>query len=184
MTTAAWELETREHPWWLDLMAGIFNLIVGVLLLTNPAKTTVALTWVLGFYWFAQGILVLVGMFLDRSAWGWKLFIGILGTLAGIIVMRQPIASAVAIPSILILLLGIQGLIVGGIALVTVFQGGGWALGILGVLSILFGITLILNYANLATVLTFIWIAAFLSTASGIIQIALALFGQPGARSS
>lgn len=183
MTTAAWEVETEEHPWWLDLMAGIFNLIVGILLLTNPAKTTVALAWVLGFYWFAQGILVLVGMFLDRSAWGWKLFMGILGIVAGIIVMRQPIASAVAIPSILILLLGIQGLIVGGVALVIVFQGGGWAAGILGVLSLLFGITLILNFANLATVLTFIWIVAFLSTVSGIIQIILA-FGQRGARSS
>jgi uncharacterized membrane protein HdeD (DUF308 family) len=177
MTTAAWEVETQDHPWWLDLIAGIFNLIVGILLLTNPAKTTVALTWVLGFYWFAQGILVLVGMFLNPSGWGWKLFMGILGTIAGIIVMRQPIASAVAIPSIFILLLGIQGLIVGGIALITVFQGGGWGAGVFGVLSLLFGITLILNYANFATVVTFIWIAAFLSTVSGIVQIILA-FGQ------
>ena len=184
MTTASRELATQEYPWWLDLMAGILNLIVGVLLLTSPAKTSVALAWVLGFYWFAQGILMLVGMFLNPSSWGWKLFIGALSVLAGIIVMRQPIASAVAIPSILILLLGIQGVIVGGVALVTVFQGGGWAAGILGVLSLLFGITLILNYANLATVLTFIWIAAFLSTAGGIIQIILAVFGQRGARSS
>jgi len=183
MTTAAWELETQNHPWWLDLMAGIFNLIVGILLLTNPGKTAVALTWVLGFYWFAQGIVVLVGMFLDPSGWGWKLFSGMLGTIAGIIVMRQPIASAVAIPSIFILLLGIQGLIVGGIALITTFHGGGWATGILAVLSILFGIVLILNYANFGTVLTFVWIAAFLSTVGGIIQIILA-FGQRGKSSS
>jgi uncharacterized membrane protein HdeD (DUF308 family) len=171
MTTTAWELETERSPWWLVLMAGVLNLFVGVLLLVNPAKTAVALTWVLGLYWFVQGILVLVAMFLDRTAWGWKLFMGVLGILAGIVVMRQPIASAVAIPAILVLLLGIQGLIMGGISLVLAFKGGGWAAGILGALSIFFGIILISNYANLATVLTFIWIVAILAILGGIVQI-------------
>jgi uncharacterized membrane protein HdeD (DUF308 family) len=177
MTTTAWELETKQTPWWLVLMAGILNLIVGILLLVNPAKTAIAFAWVLGLYWFVQGIFVLVAMFLDHSAWGWKLFMSILGILAGIVVMRQPIASAVVIPSILVLLLGIQGLIVGGISLVLAFRGGGWAAGILGALSIFFGIILIANYANLATVLTFIWIVAILAIAGGIVQIIQA-FGQ------
>jgi len=48
-------------------------------------------SWTL--YWFVQGIFVLVGMFLARSAWGWKLFMGVLGIVAGIVVMRHPIAA-------------------------------------------------------------------------------------------
>jgi uncharacterized membrane protein HdeD (DUF308 family) len=171
MTATTWELETQESPWWLGLMSGILNIIVGILLLVNPAKTTIAFAWVLGLYWFVQGIFTLVAMFIDRSAWGWKLFMGVLGILAGIFVMRHPIASAIAIPAILVLLLGIQGLIVGGISLVLAFKGGGWSAGILGALSIFFGIILIANYASLGTVLTFIWIVAILALVGGIVQI-------------
>ena len=174
MTADTWEFETERSPWWLILMAGVLNLIVGILLLANPGKTAIALVWVLGLYWFVQGIFVLVAMFLDHSAWGWKLFMGVLGILAGIVVMRHPIASALVVPSILVLLLGIQGLVSGGISLVLAFRGGGWGAGILGALSILFGIILILKYANLTTVLTFIWIVAILAIAGGIAQIVVA----------
>jgi uncharacterized membrane protein HdeD (DUF308 family) len=167
----AMSFETKQYPWWLLLMGGILNIIVGILLLVNPVKTTVAFAWVLGLYWLVQGILTLVGMFLDHSAWGWKLFMGILGILAGIVVMRHPIASAVVLPAIFILLLGIQGVIVGGISLVLAFKGGGWGAGLLGAVSIVFGIILILNYANLATVLTFIWVVGIFAIAGGIIQI-------------
>ena len=169
--TDALTFETKQYPWWLLLMGGIFNIIIGILLLTNPAKTTLAMAWVLGLFWLIQGIFVLVGMFLDHTAWGWKLFMGILGILAGIAVMRHPVASAVTIPMILVLMLGIQGLIVGAISLVMAFKGGGWGAGILGGLSIFFGLILVLNFANLGTVAVFIWVVAILALAGGIVQI-------------
>jgi uncharacterized membrane protein HdeD (DUF308 family) len=175
----AMSFETHRYPWWLTLMGGILNLIVGLLLLVNPAKTTVALAWLLGLQWLIQGILVLVAMFLDHTAWGWKLVMGLLGILAGIVVMRHPIASAVALPSILILLLGIQGLIVGIVSLVMAFRGGGWGAGILGGLSLLFGIILVANFANLGTVLAFIWIVAILAIIGGIAEIVVALTQRP-----
>ena len=169
--TDAMTFETKQYPWWLLLMGGILNIIVGILLLTNPVKTTLAMAWVLGLYWLIQGIFVLVGMFLDHTAWGWKLFMGILGILAGIAVMRHPVASAVTIPMILVLMLGIQGMIVGAISLVMAFKGGGWGAGILGGLSINFGLILVLNFANLGTVAVFIWVVAILALAGGIVQI-------------
>ena len=167
----AMTFETKQSPWWLLLMGGILNLTVGILLLVNPAKTTIAFVWVLGLYWFVQGIFTLVAMFIDHSAWGWKLFMGVLSILAGIVVMRHPIASAVAIPAILILLLGIQGLIVGVISVVMAFKGGSWGAGIVGALSIIFGIILILNYTSPAMILTFIWIVAILAIVGGIAEI-------------
>lgn len=173
----AMALETKQYPWWLLLMGGILNVIVGILLLTTPARTAIWLAWWLGLYWLIQGILILVGMFIDHSAWGWKLIMGILGIAAGLVVMRHPIASAVQIPMILVLLLGIQGLIVGGISLVMAFKGGGLGSGILGAISIVFGIILILNYASLATVATFIWVVGFFAIVSGVVQIIQA-FGQ------
>ena len=169
--TNAMTFETKQYPWWLLLMGGIFNIIIGILLLTNPAKTALAMAWVLGLFWLIQGIFALVGMFLDHTAWGWKLFMGILGILAGIAVMRHPVASAVTIPMILVLMLGIQGMIVGAISLVMAFKGGGWGAGILGGLSIIFGLILVLNFANLGTVAVFIWVVAILALAGGIVQI-------------
>jgi uncharacterized membrane protein HdeD (DUF308 family) len=166
----AMALETKQYPWWLLLMGGILNVIVGILLLTNPLRTATALAWALGLYWLIQGIFILVGMFIDHSAWGWKLVMGILGILAGIVVMRHPIASAVQIPMFLVLLLGIQGVVVGIISLVLAFKGGGWGAGILGVISIIFGVLLILNFANLGTALTFVWIVGIFAIVSGIAQ--------------
>ncbi len=167
----AMTFETRQYPWWLLLLGGILNIIVGILLLTSPAKTTIVLAWVLGFYWLIQGIFTLVAMFIDHSAWGWKLFMGILGILAGIVVMRQPIVSALVLPMIFVLILGIQGLIVGIISLVLAFKGGGWGAGILGAISIFFGIILVANWANLFTVAAFIWAVAVLALVGGVIQI-------------
>jgi uncharacterized membrane protein HdeD (DUF308 family) len=163
--------ETEQSPWWLLLIGGILNIIVGILLLTIPGKTVLALVWVLGLYWFIQGVLILVAMFVDHSAWGWKLFMGILSVLAGVVVIRHPIASAVAIPSILVLLLGIQGLIVGIVSLIMAFKGGGWGMGLLGAISLVFGIILVLNFANLGTVVAFVWVVAIFALVGGIVQI-------------
>jgi uncharacterized membrane protein HdeD (DUF308 family) len=165
------QFETRQNPWWLLLLGGILNIIVGILLLTNPGKTTLALVWVLGLYWLIQGIFFISGMFLDHSAWGWKLFSGILGIIAGILVMRHPIASTLVIPQIAVLLLGIQGLISGAVMLVMAFKGGGWGMGILGVISIIFGIILILAFGELGTALVFIWVVGIFALVGGIVQI-------------
>jgi uncharacterized membrane protein HdeD (DUF308 family) len=175
MTAEATSLETRQYPWWLLLLGGVLNIIVGILLLTSPVKTIVVLAWVLGLYWVIQGIFTLVGMFMDHSAWGWKLFIGIVSIIAGIIVMRHPIASAATLPMILVLLLGIQGVIVGIVSLVMAFKGGGWGAGILGAISIIFGLILIVNFASPGIVLSFIWVAGIFAVAGGVVQIIQAI---------
>jgi uncharacterized membrane protein HdeD (DUF308 family) len=171
MTASATDFETKQSPWWLVLMGGILSIVIGVLLLTLPAKTVLALTLALGIYWIIQGIFTLVGMFIDHSAWGWKLFIGILSILAGMAILRYPIASAVTIPAIFILILGIQGLIYGIVMLIMAFKGGGWGAGILGALSIVFGLILMSNWASLMSVVTLVWVAAFFALFMGIIQI-------------
>jgi uncharacterized membrane protein HdeD (DUF308 family) len=171
MSASATDFETKQSPWWLILLSGILSVIVGVLLLTVPAKTVFALTLVLGIYWIVQGIFTLVGMFMDHSAWGWKLFIGILSILAGIAILSYPLYSAIALPALFVLILGIQGLIYGIVMLIMAFKGGGWGAGILGALSIVFGLILMSNWASLAAVVTLVWAAAFFALFMGLIQI-------------
>jgi uncharacterized membrane protein HdeD (DUF308 family) len=140
-------------PWWLILINGIAALIVGFLLLISPAQTTLILIQVLGIYWFVTGILSLVFMFIDHSGWGWKLASGILGILAGIYIIQHPLWSFVLVPTVLIIVLAIQGIIMGIIHLIQAFQGGGWGPGILGVISMFFGIILLVAPLVAATFL-------------------------------
>jgi uncharacterized membrane protein HdeD (DUF308 family) len=164
-------LETKQTPWWLILLGGIVSIVLGILLLTVPVKTVVSLVFVLGFYWIISGIFTLVGMFIDHTAWGWKLFSGILSIIAGTVVLRYPLVSAVAIPKFIILLLGIQGLVVGIMMLIMAFKGGGWGAGILGVLSIIFGLILVANWSSLASIAALVWVAAIFLIIGGIVEI-------------
>jgi uncharacterized membrane protein HdeD (DUF308 family) len=145
MTTEAVSVEGQMVPWWLVLLQGITAIIIGVLLLTNTAATVAFLVLVLGFYWLISGIFAIVGIFIDSSQWGWKLFMGILGILAGIIVIRHPLVSTIVIPTVTATVVGVMGIIMGIIGLIQAFQGGGWGVAILGVLSIIFGVLIIAN---------------------------------------
>ena len=172
MTEEALVMETKQSPWWLVLIGGILNIIVGILLLTAPAKTTAVLVFVLGIYWLISGIFILVGMFEDHSAWGWKLFMGIISILAGLaIIIANPLIAAFAVAQAVILVLGIQGIIVGVIMLVMAFRGGGWGAGILGVLGIIFGIALTLNWTELSWIISLVWVVGIFAIVGGILQI-------------
>ena len=110
-------------------------------------------------------------MFVDHTGWGWKLLSGVLGIVVGTIVLRHPIVSAAVIPATLVLILGIQGIIVGIISLVMAFKGGGWGAGILGVLSIIFGGVLVMNFAKIGTIAAFIWVVGIFWLIGGILMI-------------
>lgn len=172
---SATSLETQQRPWWLALIGGIFAFVVGAILLWAPVKTA-ANTWVmlitiLGFYWLVTGILELVSMFTDHTAWGWKLFMGLISIIAGSYILMYPVASAVVLPKVFVLILGIWALMQGIVMLIMAFKGGGWAAGILGALGIIFGIVLIGNYTMPGMGLALIWTAAVAGVIGGILLI-------------
>lgn len=164
-------MDTQRAPWWLMLMGGILNIIIGVLLLTAPVKTVFLLVVSLGIYWIISGIFTLVNMFVDHTAWGWKLFMGAISIIAGMAILRYPLISTLTVPAVLVLILGIQGFIVGIVSLILAFKGGGWGAGILGALSIIFGIILMANYASPAMVVTLVWVTAVFALVGGIFQV-------------
>ena len=132
-------------PWWLVLLEGIFAAIFGALLLIAPGATLIFLVQVLGFYLLIGGILRLVSIFLDRSLWGLKLAVGILGILAGIVVLQHPLWSAIAIPTYIVYVVGFLAIFEGIGSLIQAFRGGGWGAGILGILLVIFGLILLFN---------------------------------------
>jgi uncharacterized membrane protein HdeD (DUF308 family) len=148
-------------PWWIVLLEGIAAVIVGLFLLTAPGITLLFLVQVTGFFWLIGGVLRIVSIFVDSSLWGWKRVGGIIGLLAGIVVLQHPLWSTLLVPAIYVIILGIQGIIIGGTNVAMAFAGWGWGAGLLGVLSIVFGIILLLNSVFIGIVILPFVLGAF-----------------------
>jgi uncharacterized membrane protein HdeD (DUF308 family) len=169
MTAEAVQQEERNIPWWVVLLQGIAAVILGLFLLAKPGMTMVVVVQLIGIYWFVSGIFQIVAIFIDHTQWGWKLFSGILGIIAGMIIIQHPLWSPILLTSVLVIILGIEGIIIGIINLIQAFKGGGWGVGILGALSILFGIVLLAN-VMLAT-FSVPWVLGVLGIVGGIVAI-------------
>jgi uncharacterized membrane protein HdeD (DUF308 family) len=152
--------------WWLILLEGLASFLIGILILAAPGISALALTTLLGAYWFVSGIFSLVSIFTNRMSWGWKLVSGILGVLAGLIVLQYPMFSAILVPAVIGIWLGVDGILIGVMRLVMSYRGAGWGMAILGVVSVLLGFVLLL-FPPLAA-LTAIYAFAFLFLAGGI----------------
>lgn len=130
--------------WWIYLLEGIAAILVGLLLLTAPAETITAIVVFLGFYWLFVGVLELVRMFVDRSVpWYWSLLIGLLGIVAGLLVLKHPLFAAVILPATLVIYLGVLSVVIGIFAIIGGFAGGGIGSFLFGVLNLLIGILLL-----------------------------------------
>lgn len=164
--------EKRTIPWWLILVQGIMAVILGALFLSYPRAISAILTQVLAIYWLISGIFAIASIFVDQSGWGWKLISGILGIITGFLIITNPLLGTVLVLSTVIILVGIQGIIVGIINLIQAFHGAGWGIGILGVLSLLFGLVLMFNVQIGAQALP--WLLGILGVVGGIIAIIFA----------
>jgi uncharacterized membrane protein HdeD (DUF308 family) len=117
------------------------------------------------------GIVSIVTIFTrkDKKGWGWSLFLGILGIIAGIVVLQHPLWSTFLVPAVLVIVLAIDGLIIGIIQLIQGFSGAGAGAVILGILSIIFGVILLAN-PWLATI-GLPYVLGFFAIVGGIIAI-------------
>jgi uncharacterized membrane protein HdeD (DUF308 family) len=155
--------------WWVVLLQGISAAIIGFLLLTETAVTLTTLIVLLGIYWFVLGVIDIARMFSSPMGWGWSLFSGIIGILAGLVLIRHPLWSGAIGASVLVWIVGSIGLVMGVVAIIRAFMGGGWGIAIEGVLSILLGLLLLFHTAT--TVVVLVYTAGVLALVGGIIGI-------------
>jgi uncharacterized membrane protein HdeD (DUF308 family) len=174
-TSSAMSLETKRRPWWLTLIMGVMAVIFGAILLWAPAKSKVEayqlLVAIFGIYFIVDGFANLISMFVDHTAWGWKLFIGIISLLVGWYVLAYPIAAGVALPRAMVLVLGLWGIFEGILLLVMAFRGAGWGAGILGIVWLILGGILLADYGSLGSGLAMIWAGAFVGLIGGFAMI-------------
>ena len=134
----------QSSIWWVFLLQGIAGVLLGLMLLTAPAATLVTLVTFLGFYWIVSGVLSLVQMFVDRSVpWIWSLLIGLVSVAAGVLVVKHPLVAALTVPTIIVFVFGIEGIVIGILELIGGFSGGGVGSFIRGIFNLLIGILLL-----------------------------------------
>lgn len=113
----------------------------------------------------------------EIQAWGWGIFTGILGVLAGIIILAQPAIGLVLTTTFLAWFLAIAALLYGINGIVTGIRlrkeiKGEWSMVIGGILSIIFGIVLMLN--PLVSALTLVICIGVVAIIGGIVISVLA----------
>jgi uncharacterized membrane protein HdeD (DUF308 family) len=160
--------------WWIFLLQGIAGILLGLMLITAPGATLVSLVTFLGFYWIVSGVLSFVQMFVDRSVpWIWSFLIGIVGVAAGVLLVRHPLVAALTVPTAIVIVFGIEGLVMGVLEFIGGFSGGGTGSFIRGALNILIGVLLL--SAPLAAALAVPLVFGVLLLVQGAALIALAL---------
>lgn len=143
MTTATASSQ-QSNIWWLFLLHGIAAIILGIAFVTAPGSTLILAITFLGFYWLIGGVLSFVRIFVDRSVpWVWSLLSGIVGILGGLLVLRHPLLAAVTVPTVLVIIIGIEGLILGAVQMIECFKGGGIGSFLLGAVNVVIGLILL-----------------------------------------
>jgi uncharacterized membrane protein HdeD (DUF308 family) len=165
-TDSEMELEVMQAPWWVVLLEGVIAIIIGLFLLYRPVVTTILLLQILAIFWLAGGIISVLGAFIFPGDRLWKLLSGILSIIAGVLILSYPIFSPFVIITFLVIFIGAWAILNGAVKLAWALKGGGWGMGILGVLTIILGLLLLTN--SFVGVQVLPWIFGFFLIFGGI----------------
>ncbi|WP_136707008.1 DUF308 domain-containing protein [Agromyces sp. H66] len=107
----------------LDIILGALFIIGGIVLLVNPSESAVVLGIFLGVFvgilWIIEGVVALAQSS-DAPSKGWAIFFGILGVVAGIVLLFSPLWGAV----VLFIITGIALIVLGVMQIVRAFTFG------------------------------------------------------------
>ncbi|TXK17117.1 HdeD family acid-resistance protein [Homoserinibacter sp. GY 40078] len=173
-----------KSVWWLVLLRGIFAVILGILAFIWPVATAGAVFWVFGIYTVVDGVVNImhaISIRKEDSSWGWLLTIGIVGIVAGVLVLIFPLLAGAFALLVLLWIVAVWA-IIGGIfsipAAASMAGGGRKTLGIVfGALSILFGVLLaiLLFSTPLAALVGLIYVLGAYAVLGGIVLIVVAI---------
>ncbi len=165
---------------WLFLLQGVVAVLLGLGLLLVPMQTLFAIVILLGAYWFIRGVASLLYIAIDRTNWGWKLFVGALGVIAGVLAMTAPLVTGTVIFTIFVFVIGFQAIFSGFTEIYYGVESRRASLILLGTVSVLLGAALVLNPWIGITVLAIV--AGIISLVGGVVTIGAAMRGAPIAR--
>lgn len=162
--------------WWLVLVQGILAIAFGIVAMFFTDATLLTIMVFFGIYSILDGVLALWGGIRNREeGWGWLVFQGIAGLAVGLLALRYPSTTVIA----LTLLVAFWALVIGSIRIWGAFelkklgaQGWLWAL-VAGIAAVLFGLALVINPGYGAA--TLVWLIGITAAIFGIALVINAL---------
>ena len=169
-------LHALERNWWLILLRGVCAIIFGVLTFIWPGITLLTLVLFYGAYALIDGAIAIWAAIVggEPAPRWWLLIVGLLGIAAGLVTLLMPGVTAL----VLLLFIAFWAILTGVMQIVGAIRlrkeiDNEWMLAAGGVLSVLFGIILIVQPGAGALGLLFV-IGAY-ALIYGAILIGLAL---------
>jgi uncharacterized membrane protein HdeD (DUF308 family) len=161
--------------WWVFLLRGIVAILFGVLAFLRPGITLEALVLLFAFWALFDGIFSLIGSVgaaEAREPWWPLVLIGLLGIAAGILTLRYPGVTALALLLVIAFWSILRGIIeiVAAVRLRDLIQGEWWFI-LGGIASIAFGALLVMY--PVSGLLAVIWLFGIYAVIFGIAQIML-----------
>src|SRR3954471_6949969 len=173
-TTAATSpmLQTLSRYWWLILLRGIAAIIFGVLAFIWPGITLVTLVLFWGAFALVDGVLALAHAIMGGnmgSRW-WLALIGIAGIAAGIVTFMWPGVTAL----VLLIFIATWAIVLGVFQIIGAIRlrkeiDNEWTLGLGGLLSVLFGVVMLV--APGAGALGLIWAIGSFAVVFGVLMV-------------
>lgn len=175
-TAGGFMVHALARNWWLILLRGVAAVIFGVLTFAWPGLTLVTLVLLYGAFALADGVLALVAAVMGGQPaprW-WLAIVGLLGLAAGIITLMMPGITAIFLLYCIAFWAITMGVmqIVGAIRLRKEIDNE-WMLIASGLISVLFGLTLIV--APGAGVIGLLFVIGVYAVIHGIMLITLAM---------
>lgn len=176
--TAPSQLAAAElgRSWWTFLLRGGLAILFGVASFISPGVTLVVLVAFFGAWAFVDGVLTLIAAVRTRATnerWWALLVIGLAGVAVGVITFVSPVATLIGLQwtaAAWAIAIGVFALIA-AIRLREVIEGE-WALGLWGLLSIGFGVVVVLY--PIASAIAMVWLLAGYAIVFGVLLIVLA----------
>ncbi len=169
-------LHALAKGWWLVLLRGIAGILFGVLAFAWPGLTLLTLVLFYGAYALIDGVIALGSAFTGSAkpipTW-WLILVGLSGIAAGVVTFAWPHITAL----LLILFIGAWAVVHGVFEIIGAIQlrheiDNEWMLILAGVLSVIFGIAVMI--APGAGALGLIWAIAAYSIIFGVLLVGLA----------
>lgn len=161
--------------WWLVALRGLVSILFGAIAFAAPAAFVLSLVLFFAAYMLVDGVFTIVAAVRaaqHHERWGFLLFEGLIDILVGVAAFLVPAAAVWAF----VLLLAAWAFVTGGLMIAAAFRlhlhYGRWWLVLGGVVSLLFGLALVIEPGMSALVLTW-WLGAY-AIAFGVMLVILA----------
>jgi uncharacterized membrane protein HdeD (DUF308 family) len=164
----------QSHGWALLLLWGVSWIILGLLLLFRPGITAILLVQFMAVFWVVGGVIDLMsGLTHAQPGRGWRIFGGILGAAAGVILIVHPVIGAIVTIAFQYYLLAFAAIVIGIVNMVGGFKPSlSWGASLLGLVQIILGIFLVTH--PLVGMLAFIPTLGCIIIVGGIVTIVAA----------